>query len=330
MRRNLSTLVLVVAVALGAVGPFSPAAAQSTPAVTVFDRPFPGQADPVTAFSCRFPITFSGFPGSTPAQARVTFVAVPPTTPLSGTPTIFEDIAVLSLDGTGSAVYDIRGPLMERFQAASLAGWNVKLSITVVDSARTLFTGEQTYLVALDCLVPLVTTTTPTTTTTLVPDACPEPCLAAPPAATLAGPTGAVDGLEGSYCWTEPASPPRSAACVDKIFVAPSQPLTVRRGDELVLRFATPAQPSELRITYQAQLVSQGSMTLPPIGQDAQTIPVPVANPTRFRADLPDGTSWVAVSTRWDQGSALHYFRIDVVAGSPPATPQPGVLALTG
>ena len=156
--------------------------------------------------------------------------------------------------------------------------------------------------------IPATTTTVAPTTTTTPPASTAD---ATPPAAVLAGASGEVRGELGSSCWGQPGG--TSAVCIDKIAPPTGPTLSVRRGETVTLRFATGLALTGLEVR-----------------RDGATLAVPVANPSRFKADLPPGTYQLLVSSTFTPGGSAQYgFRLRVTA--PPATPTPaGRVSLTG
>jgi hypothetical protein len=124
------------------------------------------------------------------------------------------------------------------------------------------------------------------------------------------------------------------ASCADTFFVAPSVALSVRPGNELELRYATSEQPTDVTVQYWDDFdpsVASDRTPFLPRGREPRTLPVSGANPARLRADLSSGTSLLVVSSRWMQGSAAHFFRLDVQPQrNGPANAAPAALALTG
>jgi len=150
-------------------------------------------------------------------------------------------------------------------------------------------------------------TTVSSTTTTTTPIVAAD---ADPPAAFLSGTSGEVRGELGSFCWAPPGG--TAGRCVDKISPPVGPTLTVRRGENLSLRFATGLSLTELEVSA-----------------DGVALAAPTANPSRFQADLAPGTYQLLVSPRFSAGSASYGFRLLVTA--PPATPTVArPLALTG
>jgi hypothetical protein len=144
-----------------------------------------------------------------------------------------------------------------------------------------------------------------------------------PPAATLASAAGQVTALQGSYCWPQPSG---TSICADTLFLDPPEALTVRQGETLSLRFQTSSSPTAISLQRFER----------PNGPSLETITVPAGNPARFRADLPSGV-WILVAfTRWAEGDASYFFKVDVRAApgspnqAPPAKPTPAPPRFTG
>ncbi len=150
-------------------------------------------------------------------------------------------------------------------------------------------------------------TTVSSTTTTTAPVVTAD---ADPPAAFLSGTSGEVGGELGSFCWAPPGG--TAGRCVDKISLPVGPALTVRRGENLSLRFATGLSLTELEVRA-----------------DGAALAAPMANLSRFQADLAPGTYQLLVFPRFSAGSASYGFRLVVTA--PAATPTVArPLALTG
>ncbi|MFP5318620.1 MAG: hypothetical protein ACLGI2_10040 [Acidimicrobiia bacterium] len=253
------------------------------------------------------------------------FRAVPPTAPVSGDSVVLRDSFVVE-GPSETATYDLRDPLMQRFRAGTSAGWEVELEIEITGGAGGAggaFGASAVFIVANDCIVPPAPTST-TTTTTVNP--CPaDGCGQEPPAAILSGSRGEVAGEQGSYCWSPgPEGPGR---CADFLFRDPATALTVVRGEPLTLRFLTAEAPTEVKVFRHERV---GRQFEPLFAAEERTLAA--SNPTTLRADFPVGTSWLVVSTRWQQGSSVSFFEVDVrpQAHARPATATPARLALTG
>jgi hypothetical protein len=156
-------------------------------------------------------------------------------------------------------------------------------------------------------------TSTSSTTSTTVADPCAtQPCTERPPAAFLAGSAGEVALEPGSFCWRSPTPTPPggfSATCGDRLAFEPSTVLAVTVGETLTLRFSA--------LTPTSVVLEPGD----------RSTPLTAANPTSFTVDLPVGVRTVGFFTRWVQGDASYYLRLDVRAA---AVPQGRSLALTG
>jgi hypothetical protein len=146
----------------------------------------------------------------------------------------------------------------------------------------------------------------------------------APPAAELASAAGEVAALQGSYCWTRAST--MTGLCADTPFLDPTEVLPVRQGEALTLSFETTMSPTSISVRRFDR----------PNAPELQTLTLPAANPARFRADLPAGVWILVVFTRWAQGDATYFFKVDVRAApgdptpAPPARPVPAPPRFTG
>jgi transposase InsO family protein len=116
------------------------------------------------------------------------------------------------------------------------------------------------------------------------------------------------------------------AICADTVFLDPEEVLSVRQGEILTLRFGTTMSPTEVSLQRFDR----------PNGEPAQTVVLPPSNPSRFAADLPPGV-WILVPfTRWAQGDATYFFKVEVTTApgghgpTPPARPVPATPHFTG
>ena len=115
----------------------------------------------------------------------------------------------------------------------------------------------------------------------------------------------------GSFCWRNPAPNSQGlfgALCADRLAFEPTATLAVAVGETLTLRFSA-LTPTEVVLQ-----------------RDEQSTPLTAGNPTRFTVDLPIGVHTVGFFTRWLQGDASYYLRLDVRA----AAAQGRSLTLTG
>ncbi len=76
------------------------------------------------------------------------------------------------------------------------------------------------------------------------------------------------------------------------------------RGDTLTLRFDPALAPTSLDIRRAAAKDT-------PLA-DRQVLSVPLGDPSRFTADLPDGVSYLTVSGGFTQGDSSYSFKLDV------------------
>lgn len=129
----------------------------------------------------------------------------------------------------------------------------------------------------------------------------PRPTPIVSPRSTLSGEASEVEGVRGTYCWTPDDG--RAGTCADAIPTDPDETLEVRRGETLTLSFNHPRAPKSIRIHR---------YDTPFEGDPAGEVEVPEGNPAEFTAEFPEGASWLAVSTFWDEGDAYYYFEVDV------------------
>ena len=153
------------------------------------------------------------------------------------------------------------------------------------------------------------TSSTATTSTTIANPCTGQVCTAEPPAAFLAGSRGEVALERGSYCWQTFTPNPQGLVgglCADRAAFDPDARLVVASGETLSLRFSA-MTPTQI-------LLQRGETSTP----------LTAGNPARFVVNLPIGVHTVAFFTRWLQGDASYYVRLDVRAAST------GRIALTG
>lgn len=165
----------------------------------------------------------------------------------------------------------------------------------------------------------LVPTTSPSTTSTTVVNPCTgQPCTVDPPVATLSGSGGDLRLSPLGGCWRPPVFGPegpvtRCIAAALPPFESIPVGLVVRTGETLTLRFAIGMAPTEVVVR-----------------RDEQSTTLTAANPTTFVAGLPVGVYLIFFNTKWNQGTADYFLKVDVRAAAGPATPTTGNVALTG
>jgi hypothetical protein len=143
--------------------------------------------------------------------------------------------------------------------------------------------------------LPVPTTTRPRGSTTTTPSSH-----QGPPDGTLESADGKVDGQQGSYCWrTQNADGTSTGLCADTAEPEPRDVLTVRRGEQLTLRYGTNGQPREVHGWIQRS-------------DAGEEFAVPDANPARFQVDCPPGTYTIWFSSLWAEGDGSHWFRVTV------------------
>ncbi len=167
-------------------------------------------------------------------------------------------------------------------------------------------------------VVPTTPPPTTTTSTTIVNPCTGQPCTVDPPVATLSGSGGDVPLNMTSACWRAPvfgAEGPVARCLAATLAPFESIPvgLVVRNGETLTLRFAIGMAPTEV-------VLQRG---------EAST-PLTPANPTTFVANLPVGVYLISFNTKWNQGNASYFLKVDVRAAAGPASPTRGTIALTG